>query len=242
MSAPDLPGIDPAEIARLRETFAAGSGRPVPEECPEPGRLWEGAAGELPADELRTVIDHLAACPDCSEEWRLALAVREEAEDQARRPEAAAAASTASAERRARWGALPRTARRWAAAAAVAVIGLGLAGVWWSQQQGPDGPAVYRQGEEVAIESLLPEGESLSREEPVLRWSAGPEGSTYDVLVSTEELATVAEAAGLTEPEYRISGDALEGLPSATRILWQVEAVTPDGNRIASATFVTELE
>lgn len=236
MSAPDLPGMDPAEIARLRQTFAAGCGRPVPEECPEPGRLWDGAAGELPADELRAVVDHLAGCPDCSEEWRLALAVREESEEQVLRPERAAAPAAG-------WGALPRTARRWAAAAAVAVIGLGLAGVWWSQQQVPDGPAVYRDAEEATIESLLPEGERLSREDPVLRWSAGPEGSTYSVLVSTEDMAgSVAEATGLSEPEYRLPDEALEALPSGATIFWQVEATTPEGGRVASVTFVTTVE
>jgi len=224
------PGVDRAEVERLREAFAAGSGRPAPEACPAPGRLWEAAAGELPADELRTVIDHLAECPDCSEEWRLALAVREETEDRVHRPELVASS----------WG---RRARQWAAAAAVAVIGLGLAGVWWSQQQGPDGPAVYRDAEDVAIESLLPEGEPLSREEPVLHWSAGPEGSTYDVLVSTEDMAgSVAEATGLTEPEYRLPGEALESLPSGATIFWQVEATTPEGGRIASVTFVTKIE
>jgi len=236
MTAPDLPGMDPVEVARLREAFAAGTGRPAPEACPAPGRLWEAAAGDLPADELRTVVDHLAECPDCSEEWRLALAVREETEERVRHPEPAAAPS-------ARWSALPRTVRQWAAAAAVAVIGLGLAGVWWSQQQGPDGPAVYRDAEDVAIESLLPEGEPLSREEPVLHWSAGPEGSTYDVLVSTEDTADfVAEATGLAEPEYRLPDEALESLPSGATIFWQVEATTPEGGRIASVTFVTKIE
>lgn len=229
--------LDPAEVARLRETFADGSGRPEPEACPEPDRLWEAVAGELPADELRTVVDHLAACPDCSEEWRLALAVRREAEEEARRHEPAAAPFAPSA----RWGG---RARRWAAAAAVAVIGVGLAGVWWSRQGGPGEPIVYRQGEEVAIESLLPEGEPLSRDEPVLRWSAGPEGSTYGVLVSTEDplAGSLAEAAGLAEPEYRIPAEALDGLPSGARILWQVEATTAEGQQITSPTFISTIE
>jgi len=65
----------------------------------------------------------------------------------------------------------------------------------------------------------------------------------HDVLVSTEDMAgSVAEATGLTEPEYRLPGEALESLPSGATIFWQVEATTPEGGRIASVTFVTKIE
>ncbi len=233
------------EIARLREAFAADSGRTAPRPgdqsdtpCPAPERIWEALHGALGPEELREIVDHVALCPACAQEWRLAAAFQAELSAGEEASEAAEA-DTASA-----GGPRPQL-RSWLAAAAVAVLALGAGGIWWSTQSGApgtQGAPVYRQGTEQTIDSLLPEGKPLSRSEPVLRWTPGPEGSTYDVLVSTENLATVADGSGLTEPRYRIPADALNDLPAGTQILWQVEETTPDGKRTASPTFVTRLE
>lgn len=234
---------DEREVARYREAFAAGAGRPAPESCPPPERIWEAVRGEAASDVLREVLDHVAECPDCAEEWRLAAALEDE-----EREDSETETDTVPGRTGAGW-----RVPRWAAAAAVAVLALGVASIWWSRS-GLDGageqPApVYREDPGAAaagaIESRLPEDEPLSRDEPVLRWTAvedEDDGAAYDLLVSTGDLDPVADVTGLAEPEYRIADEALEDLPAGTELLWQVEATTAEGRRITSPTFVTRLE
>lgn len=246
MSDPRADMPDERELAGLREAFAAGAGRPEPDACPPPERIWDAVRGEASAEAVREVLDHVARCPDCSEEWRLAAAFEDKGLEEAETETEAAPDRARSGRTHAGW-----RVPRWAAAAAVAVLVLGVAAIWWSQP-GTDQPApVYRDdpGAPAAgtIESRLPEDEPLSREEPVLRWTAAGgegdgDGATYDLLVSTGDLEPVTDATGLTEPEYRISAEALKGLPADTELLWQVEATTPEGRRISSPTFVTRLE
>jgi hypothetical protein len=216
----------------LREAFQARTGGPPPgTACPEPGRIYDAARGELPPGKTREVVEHLALCPDCAEAWRLAAAFEEEA---------GAAAEPAPATIRAPWRPrlLPVAATLVAAALA--------AGLWWSVVTVPEQAPVYRAAGEAEIVSLLPEGEPLSREEPVLRWEVAepgaPEGTTYDLLVSTSELELVAEASDLEEPRYELPEEALADLPSGAELLWRVEAITPDGRRITSPTFVTPIQ
>jgi len=239
------------EIARLREAFAADCDEPAPGSvpssgeapCPAPERIWDALDGALGPEELREVVDHVAVCPACAEEWRLAAAFRDELSDEAAGAEESDPSEPADlAAARGR----RLQVRSWLAAAAVAVLALGVGGVWWSTSR-PGAPGttkapVYRQGTEQTIESLLQEDRPLPRDQAVLRWTPGPDGSTYDVLVSTEDLTAVADATGLTEARYRIPADALEDLPAGTELLWQVEAVTSDGRQLASPTFVARLE
>jgi len=239
------------EIARLREAFAADSDRtapdPVKDPCPAPERIWDALDGALGPEALREIVDHVAVCPACAEEWRLAITFREEAVNEESEDGAAPAPGGRGLDP------VDLPGRRlqvpaWLAAAAVAVLALGLGGIWWSTARsgvpGATQAPVYRQATEQQIDSLLPEGKPLSRAEPVLRWTTGPEGSVYDVVVSTEDLAAppIAEASGLTEARYRIPADALAGLPAGAELLWQVDATTPDGKRISSKTFETRLE
>lgn len=243
------------EIARLREAFAADCDEPAPGAvpgavnlpCPAPERIWDALEGALAPEELREVVDHVAICPACAQEWRLAAAFRgelsadAEAAGASEPPEPADPITDRTAD-----GGRRVEIRSWLAAAAVAVLALGVGGVWWSASRsgapGTTGAPVYRQGAEQTIESLLPEDRPLPRDEAVLRWTAGPDGSTYDVLVSTADLAAVADAAGLTEPRYQIPAEALEDIPAGAELLWQVDAITPTGRRISSKTFETRLE
>lgn len=216
----------------LREAFQARTGGPPPgTACPDPGRIYDAARGALPPGETREIVEHLAVCPDCAEAWRLAAAFEEEA---------GATEEPAPVTIRAPWRPrlLPVAATLVAAALA--------AGLWWSVITVPDEPPVYRAAGEAEIVSLLPEGEPLSREEPVLRWEVAepgaPEGTTYDVLVSTAELELVAEASDLEEARYEIPAGAVADLPAGTELLWRIEATTPEGRRITSPTFVRTLQ
>lgn len=223
------------EVAELRAAFAALAGEPPPAAagpCPEPETLHAGVRGELAPHELRAVVDHIAACPECAEDWRLAMAFEEEA----------ASAAVASAPRRFRLRLLPM--------AATFVIALLAAGVWFTVGHGgPEEAPVFRApGDpgEMEIRSLLPRDEALDRTQAVLRWRLGaggaPAGTTYDLLVSTPDYATVAEARGLEAPRHRIPPEALEGLPAGTELQWQVDARLPGGSRVSSPPFVTPIE
>ncbi|HLE85309.1 MAG TPA: zf-HC2 domain-containing protein [Thermoanaerobaculia bacterium] len=216
----------------LRNAFQARTGGPPPgTACPEPGRIYDAARGALPPGETREVVEHLAVCPDCAEAWRLAAAFEEEA-----------AAGTEPVSSRAR---SPRYLRPVAAAAALVLAALA-AGLWWTVVTVPEEAPVYRAGAELEIRSLLPEGEPLPRDAAVLRWALGgdgsPEGTTYDLLVSGEDLQPLAEADELEEPSYRVPPAALEALPSGAEILWRVEAHLPDGRTARSPTFTNRIK
>lgn len=228
----------------LREAFAARTGRAPedPEGCPAPERIYAAARGELPPGEVRDVVEHLAACPECAEAWRLAVALEEEAEE------------VGAGEGAFRPAAHPSPGRPWylqplrvAATVALAVVAVG---VVWTVLQAPEEEPVYRAAGEPEITSLLPEGEPLPREEAVLRWGLvsgrapeeDPEGTTYDLLVSTEALEPVAEADALEEARYRLPPEALKELPVGAHLLWRVEAHLADGRTVRSPTFTTAIE
>lgn len=233
--------------ASLREAFAARTGRP-PEgshACPTPERIYDAVRGELPPGEVRGVVEHLAVCPECAESWRLAAALEEEA-GEVEEPVSPAGAARPAAHRAAGrpWYLQPLKV---AATVALAVVALGV--VWTvirAPDRAPEEEAVYRDGEELEIRSLLPEGEALPRDEAVLRWATvpedDPEGTTYDLLVTTEDASLVAEAHGLEEPRYRVPPEALADLPRGTDLLWRVEARLADGGTVASPTFTTPIE
>jgi hypothetical protein len=132
---------------------------------------------------------------------------------------------------------------QWRPLAAAAALAAGLliaVGVYRTQQ--PVQPSIYRGAPHAGISSLLPQGQALPREAAVLRWSPLAGAVSYDVQVSTEDLRPVTTAKSQTGTEYRIPPSALAGLPAGARILWQVEAVRPDGTHENSPTFVTAVK
>jgi hypothetical protein len=122
-----------------------------------------------------------------------------------------------------------------AAALVVAVAGITLIE---RPEPVPDG-RVFRQGEGLAIRSLVPAGEVLSHRHCVLIWTGAAWGSTYDLEILTEDYQLVANPTGLTLPAYRVPERALSGLPSPTTLYWQVRVTTPAGRVQASETFKT---
>lgn len=217
--------------AALREAFAArtGPGPGGPGACPAPERIYDAARVALPPGDVREVVEHLALCPECAEAWRLAAALEEEAR---------AAGAAAPAATRRPWYLQPVRAAATVALALVAVA------VVWTVVQAPEEAPVWRGDGELEIRSLVPEGEALARADAVLRWTPvpedDPEGTIYDLKVTTEDVFTsVAEADGLEETRYRILPEALEGLPPGTELLWRVEARLEDGRTVRSPTFTT---
>jgi hypothetical protein len=219
---------DANNFARLRAAFQAPAGAALaPEACPAPETIWAGVRGELPAPQMREVLDHTASCAACAEDWRLAAEIEREASRSA-----TAAPGKVIVGRFGRFRSL-------AAAAAIAAGLLVAVGVY--RNSGPQEPT-YREVEQTEVRSLLPEGQALARQGAVLRWSPVPGATSYDVQVSTEDLQVVATAQGQTATEYRIPGSGLRNLAPGTKLLWQVDAVFPDGTRQSSPTFTTPLK
>jgi hypothetical protein len=220
---------DAQQLERLRAAFAAPGPAPDPQSCPSPETLWSAVQGELPPQQMRAAVEHIALCPACAEDWRLAAELS--------RQQATTVATVPGRVLQGRFG-------RWRPLAAAAALAAGLliaVGLHHTGQPGPQEPA-YREAQHAGIRSLLPEGQALPRQAAVLRWSPLAGAVSYDVQVSTQDLQTVAAAKGQTAAEYRIPASALAALPPGAKLLWQVDAVRPDGTHETSPTFTTPLQ
>ena len=213
------------ELDRLQRAFASLEGRSPGPGCPEPERLWSAARGELPAHVVRPLVLHLVECGACAEGWRLAREVEPRLV-----PAPAVAARPVPA--RPSW-------TFWGALAAGMTVALAASVVLHQQPERTPG---FREGTRNDIRSLVPESDALPRDRCVLRWSPGPEGTTYNLQVATERLEKISEARGLTSAAYQVPPPVLASLPSGAKLLWRVEAVAPDGARATSATFVARVE
>jgi len=214
------------EIARLRELLT----EPGPEEettaREEAETIWRAAAGELSPDETAAVLDRALSSPEDAEAWALAAAIRAGAEAAGENP---SASGSPAGSRTARWILL--------AAAAVVVVGIALPFL----VRGPGDGTVFRGEGNPAGSSLLAEGAAVPRDAVLLRWTPGPEGSTYDVVVSREDLEPVLEAHGLKRSELHVPAAALASLPDGALLLWQVTVHTPEGTEERSATHTIRL-
>jgi len=212
----------------MREAFAAlGEQARATDECPEPDRIWDAARGALSPADTRDLVDHVFSCAACAEAWRLATEVSSQAE-----PERHDVAPVAG-----RFGALLQRGGAIAAGLAAMAV-LAIAGIYLLQPSSPPDDSVYRQVETTVIRSLIDEATPLPRERCILRWSPGPDGTTYRVRVSREDLTLVAVVDKLERTGYEVPASALFLLPSGARLLWQVEALTPAGVRTMSQTFI----
>ncbi len=193
--------------------------------CPPNERIFAGATGELPPDELARLLDHVRGCAWCSTSWGLAREV-------AAPVEAARGGGGGDGEvvsllgRRGAWAVAG--AALLAAALALVSVRVGL----------PEHAPVYRSAQEAALSARTPD--ALPRDGFALAWSAVP-GATYEITVVGPDLAVVARASGLAKPEWVVPADALAGLPDGANLAWTVEAVDADGARLAQATFHTRL-
>lgn len=213
MSAPE-----PADVERLRAALAAANGEPASQV--DPGRIFDALHGDLSDQERQALIDEMAGDPEALEAWRLAMELA---------PTPVSAVSPR-----------PAPAWKWLGIAAGLLLSVGLA--WqlaapWRQAEAP----VYRSIDPRSIASLLPEGEPLSRAEPVLRWTA-IDNARYRVRVFTADLQPLAEAADLLTPTYRLPADLVNRLPGNAVVLWQAEADAPGAATIVSPTFTARLQ
>lgn len=220
---------DDQELDWLRAAFAAPA-EAGPEPHLEPDTIWSAVRGELPPQQMREVLEHTAMCASCAEDWRLAAEFERQA-----------AAETAKPAANVVYGRF----RQWrpiAAAAAMAAGILIVVGIQTANRPDPGQEPGYRNEQRTELRSLLPEGQALPRQAAVLRWSPVPGASLYNVQVTTEDLQVIASQESLTGTQYRLPAQLLESLPAGTPLLWQVEAVFPDGTRQTSQTFFTTIQ
>lgn len=198
-------------IAEPEDSAPAGDG------CPPDGEIWSASQGELPPEAVQRLLDHIVGCPACDESWRMAIALGRDAADT---------------------GAGRRSWRRLAGLAAAAAV---LAAAAWLVLVRPipeRAPAEsFRGGDGDLLRPVAAAGEGLPRDGFLLRWTGAPEGSIYSVEVSSEELEVLYRARDLERPEVLVPAARLEGLASGDPVFWRVEAVLPDGARIASPIF-----
>ena len=212
------------ELARLRAAFAAPGGQaPEPEACPPSDTIWLAVRGELPPDELRAIVDHIATCPACAEDWRIAKAFEEEAQVAAPAVPTTARPKTATLRQRA-WMAV-------AATILVAVVGFQIRGTRPPERQ-PD----FRSGQGQIVEMLVPEGAALSRRDFILSWKGLPEAASYDLRVTDAQLNTLYEADGVTATTHTVPESAMAGLAPGTKLYWTVTPVSRDGAEMQSQT------
>ena len=223
---------EPPDVERLRAALARLGDEPGwPEVDAE--RLFSALHGDLSAEERREVVDELVRNPRAAAAWRLAreLAPVDGGAGQALRRRSRQAGAA---------GATPARTPTWAWMSMAAMLVLVVAAAWQFQPWRSDAP-VYRSAEPRSITSLLPADARLSREQPVLRWTA-LDGARYRVRVLTPELDLLDEAEDLAAPEYRLPPDVLRRIPAGGRMLWQVEARVPGTAAVVSPTFTVQLE
>ena len=217
--------LETQETTRLRQAFAEECG--CLGDCPSPETLWAGAHGELGHHELRALLDHVCACADCGEDWRLAAELGKGAVKVVKQEDRRVAAVSF------------QRIRPWAAALA-AVLVLAIGGIVLTQIGGDRQETVYREGGAEAVRSLVPEGEPVSRDRFELAWESVPGASSYEVVLSTRALRELASER-VVEPRLRVSPEALASVPAGETLLWQVRAVLPDGTVRDSATFTVRV-
>ncbi len=204
-------------LSILRRGFNATSRDDAPTaDCPPPAVIWEGVRDQLASAEQRWLIEHIAGCPSCTEAWRLAV----EIDDDAGRRRSSAGGW---------WKPL-------LAVAALLPLALGL-----SILDRTPAPEVLRAPAD-GLELLG--GPTVPRQGWVIRWQGAEEAEFFALEIGPEAqlMTTTIEEPYLTDREYGVLPQDLEGLPAGTELAIFLTAYRQDGNRLASRTFIRTLE
>lgn len=226
-----------SKIETLRREFQnVPTTAKAPEDCPDQETIWAAAAGEVSAEERRRVVSHLSTCAECAHAWRLAWALQ--AEMRAEAEESASHNGHANGVVEGPW-------KRWkqlaphVAAAALLLVALGV-GVMIQQPETPPPAPVHRGVVDQEIQSLIPEGEALPREDFVLRWDFPDDDAIYDLRVMTPDLREVLhEKRAIHGLSYEVPARELREIAPSEGVVWTVQARSADGVLLAEKTFRT---
>jgi hypothetical protein len=215
---------DHPDNERLRRAFQAMP-EPPGSECTADDleRIWKAVSGELPVEERRRVVERVARDPVFAEAWRVAQELWRAS---------GGSVQDVPPRRLSNWS------PAWIAAAAVVVLAAGAALV--VRDRSPEGDT-FRGGNGYVVQPTVAGEPTIPRDAFVLRWTAGPEGTRYEVRVTTEEVQVVFTAADVTTPQVTVPAERLAQLPAGSRVLWQVEATLPSGDSVSSQTFAARV-
>ncbi len=232
----DAQGSDP-----LVELFAERKARPSATDADPPADdVWAVVNGQRSREETLALLDRTADDPRLALEWRLARELGEHIEESAgagdRVADEGAAGVGDGTERAGQASPSSRTSTRWRSVlpwAASLLLTLGsLVYFMW-----PGDPPAFRNTETPPIESLLEPGVEIDRADAVLRWR-GPEGARFEISVlRQDDLTEIFRVADLIESHIALPLAVTDALPPDTELLWRVEAVLENGERVRSATF-----
>jgi hypothetical protein len=199
--------------------------------CPPAEDFWAAAAGELPFEQVRTLVDHGARCARCADAWSILADVRR----------AAAGATDAPAPVQPLAGA-PLHARRWRRRSfmPLAFSAVVAAGLWAVlRPTTPEPLSVERGTTAPTVQARSPAVQPAAG--AVLRWSEVPGASSYNVTVLTPDLVVVHQALGLATSELHLP-EGVARRAAGGELLWNVDAVLKDGRTVASPTFEVQLK
>lgn len=217
---------DPQSDVRLREPFQALSALPGPAPSDDVReRIWLAVSGELPPAERRALVDRMATDPACAEAWRVAHEIW-----RAFQPAANVARPI-----RATW----RTSS-WLAAAAVILLVTNVGIVSLLNNRPPADE--FRAAPGYTVTSLIAADTSLPRGKFLLQWAPAPEGSRYQLRVTSGDLRVLVSAPDLMTPEFVVLPAQLSALPDGAAVFWQIDVALPTGERITSPTFVVRVK
>jgi hypothetical protein len=198
-------------------------------DCPPADAYWAAAAGELPFEQVRALVDHGATCARCAETWRILADVRRAAEAETV-PGARPVLGPAPA-------GLPLRSRILVPLTLSAMAAVGL---WVVLRPPPLHPLPVERGSgsSAAVRAESPEVQPAH--DAVLRWSEVPGATSYNVTVLTPDLVVLHQAVGISGRQLPLP-DGVRQKVGGGGLLWNVDAVMPDGRTVASPTFELRL-
>ena len=223
---------DTRQIEALQKAFASIPAGERCADCPEPERLWGAVRLELPAEERRRIVQHVAVCTACAEDWRVTWKLSQEQQRSEDPTNGQVIPGPWTRFREALPGVAPQVA-----AAALVVLAVGVGG--WFFQPAPE--TSFRGHSEQAAwraEGVTPDGAVLPRDEFVLRWPA-TEGAEYELLVMTEDGEVLETESGLRKAEFRVPAEKLGEISSGNTLLWQVTVIGAEGQERVLGPFST---
>src|SRR5262249_29508360 len=202
-------------------------------DCPPADAYWAAAAGELPFERVRALVDHGATCARCAEAWRILADVRRAAavED---------AAETVPGARPALGPAPARRPLRTRTLVPLALSAMAAVGLWVVLRPPPIHPPPVERGSGNAAALRAESPEVQPAGDALLRWSEVPGATSYNVTVLTPDLVVLHQAVGISGRQLPLP-EGVRQKAAGGGLLWNVDAVMPDGRTVASPTFELRL-
>ena len=202
--------------------------------CPPADHYWAAAAGELPFERVRALSDHGSTCARCAEAWRILADVRHAA------AEPGIAEATPIRPRSPMDAAPSRVTPRTRTLLPLALSAMAAVGLWVVLRPPPVGPPPVERGSGNAAAVRAESPDVQLEKDVVLRWSEVPGATSYNVTVLTPDLVVLHQAVGVAGRQLRLP-EGVRQRATGSGLLWNVDAVMPDGRTVASPTFELRL-